>query len=87
MGKSGKTFTIDIKILDWLEDYAKKQKKKESAIVNAMLNSAKRQDESWTCPECDSINANDFTTCHNCEYILDFKDVKPEAIKAAGWNQ
>jgi len=56
MGKVGKTFTCDVKVLLWLEQYAKKQQKKESAIVNSMLNSAKRQDESWTCPECDSIN-------------------------------
>ena len=87
MGKVGKTFTCDVKVLLWLEQYAKKQQKKESAIVNSMLNSAKRQDESWICPKCDSLNANDFTTCSKCEYILDFKDIKPVAIKAAGWNQ
>ena len=87
MGKVGKTFTCDVKVLLWLEQYAKKQKKAESHIVNAMLNSAKRADESWICPECDSSNANDFTDCHNCEYVLDFKDVKPVMIKAAGWNQ
>jgi len=75
MGKVGKTFTCDVKILVWLEQYAKKQKKAESAIVNAMLNSAKRQDESWTCPECNATNDNAFTTCHSCEYILDFKDI------------
>ena len=64
MGKSGKTFTIDIKILDWLEDYAKKQKKKESAIINSMLKSAKRQDESWTCSICGVSNANASTSCY-----------------------
>jgi len=52
MGKVGKTFTFDVKVLIWLEEYAKKQNKKESAIVNAMLAAAKRQDETWTCPEC-----------------------------------
>jgi len=52
MSKSGKTFTIDVKVLLWLEEYAKKQKKKESAIVNRLLNSAKRQSEIWICSEC-----------------------------------
>ncbi len=56
MGKSGKTFTIDIKILSWLEEYAKKQKKKESAIVNQLLTSAKRQSETWTCSICEGHN-------------------------------
>ena len=56
MGKVGKTFTCDVKVLLWLEEYAKKQKKAESYIVNAMLNSAKRSDESWTCPECNGTN-------------------------------
>jgi hypothetical protein len=76
MGKVGKTFTCDVKVLIWLEEYAKKQQKKESAVVNALLNSAKRQDESWICPECQVINDNQFTTCYNCEYVLSFKDVK-----------
>jgi hypothetical protein len=66
MGKVGKTFTCDVKVLIWLEEYAKKQQKKESAVVNALLNSAKRQDESWNCPECEAINDNQFTTCYNC---------------------
>jgi len=56
MGKSGKTFTIDIKILSWLEEYAKKQKKKESAIVNQLLTSAKRQSETWICSMCEGNN-------------------------------
>ena len=52
MGKVGKTFTCDVQVLVWLEKYAKKQKKKESAIVNAMLREAKRHSETWTCAEC-----------------------------------
>jgi len=56
MGKSAKTFTIDIKILAWLEKYAKKENKKESHIVNDLLNSAMRQTQTWTCPECDGTN-------------------------------
>ena len=66
MGKVGKTFTCDMKVLMWLEEYAKKQHKKESYIVNAMLNSLKRQEESWTCPECKATNDNQFTSCHSC---------------------
>ena len=56
MGKSAKTFTIDIKILAWLEEYSIKENKKESHIVNDLLNSFKRQSETWTCPECDGNN-------------------------------
>ena len=52
MGKVGKTFTCDVQVLVWLEQFAKKQKKKESAIVNAMLLAAKRQSETWQCSEC-----------------------------------
>ena len=73
MGKVGKTFTCDVKVLIWLEEYAKKQQKKESAIVNALLNSAKRQEESWICPECQASNANLFSDCHKCEYVLSVK--------------
>jgi len=76
MGKVGKTFTCDVKVLLWLEEYAKKQNKKESAIVNSMLNSAKRQDESWTCPKCQASNDNRYSDCHGCEYVLSFEDVK-----------
>ena len=64
MGKSGKTFTLDQKVLAWLEDYSKKENMKESAIVNAMLKSAKRQDESWTCSICGVSNANASSSCY-----------------------
>jgi len=70
MGKSAKTFTIDIKVLSWLEEYAKKENKKESYIVNAMLNSAKRQTETWICSECNGTNHNDNASCYanpDCE--------------------
>jgi len=73
MGKVGKTFTCDVKVLLWLEQYAKKQKKKESAIVNSMLNDAKRAAESWTCPECQASNDNNYSDCHGCEYVLSVK--------------
>ena len=56
MGKVGKTFTCDMKVLMWLEQYARKEHKKESYIVNAMLHSAMRQDETWTCSICDGNN-------------------------------
>jgi len=42
MGKSAKTFTIDIKVLAWLAEYAEKENKKESHIVNEELNSLMR---------------------------------------------
>ena len=63
MGKVGKTFTCDVQVLVWLEQFAKKQKKKESAIVNAMLLAAKRQEETWKCSVCGVSNGNDNATC------------------------
>jgi len=75
MGKVGKTFTFDVKVLIWLEQHAKKQHKKESYIVNSMLNSAMRHDQTWTCPECTAVNDNQFSNCHSCDYVLDFKDI------------
>jgi len=56
MGKVGKTFTCDVKVLVWLEQYAKKQKEAESYIVNSMLNSMMRKHQTWTCPECNGTN-------------------------------
>jgi len=73
MGKVGKTFTFDVKVLIWLEQYAKKQHKKESAIVNSMLNSMMRQDQTWKCPECQASNDNRYSDCHECEYVLSVK--------------
>jgi len=75
MSKVGKTFTFDVKVLIWLEEYAKKEHKKQSYIVNSMLNSMMRQTQTWKCPECTAVNDNQFTSCHSCEYILDFKDI------------
>jgi hypothetical protein len=66
MGKVGKTFTLDVKVLMWLEEYAKEQKEKESAVVNGFLRSAMQQSTSWKCLDCQSINDNQFTTCYNC---------------------
>ena len=63
MGKVGKTFTLDLKVLAWLEQYSKKQQKAESAIVNHLLNSAKRQEETWKCSVCGVSNGNDNATC------------------------
>jgi len=56
MGKSAKTFTVDIKVLAWLAEYAEKENKKESHIVNDLLNSAKRRTETWTCSKCNGTN-------------------------------
>ena len=73
MGKSAKTFTIDIKVLAWLEEYAKKENKKESYIVNQMLNSEMRQAQTWKCPECTAVNDNRWTDCHDCDYVVSVK--------------
>ena len=70
MGKIGKTFTIDFQVYAWLAEYAKKNNKKESAIVNDLLNSARRTNQTWKCPECNSVNDNQFTTCHSCPHVL-----------------
>jgi len=64
MGKIGKTFTIDFQVYAWLADYARKNNKKESAVVNALLNSAKRTAETWTCSICGVSNGNDNATCY-----------------------
>jgi len=56
MGKVGKTFTCDVKVLLWLEEHAKKNKMKQSTLVNGMLRAAMRQHERWTCPECNGSN-------------------------------
>ena len=64
MGKVGKTFTLDLQVLMWLADYAKKQNKKESAVVNSLLNSAKRQYETWTCSIGGLANNNDNQSCY-----------------------
>ena len=72
MGKVGKTFTCDIKVLMWLEQYAKKEHKKESAIVNAMLHSAMREHQTWTCTVCGGSNHNDNASCYanpDCEGV------------------
>jgi len=64
MGKVGKTFTLDLKVLAWLEEYSKKEKMKESAMVNSILNSVKKRSESWTCSICGVTNANDNQSCY-----------------------
>jgi len=70
MGKSAKTFTVDIKVLAWLAEYAEKENKKESHIVNNLLNSMKRRLETWTCSKCGGTNHNDNASCYansDCE--------------------
>jgi len=69
MGKSGKTFTIDIKILSWLEEYARKNNRKESTVVNSVLRDVMRSSQTWKCPDCESINDNQFNTCHECDGV------------------
>lgn len=63
MGKVGKTFTCDVKVLLWLEQYAKEKHKKESQIVNGLLNSMMRSNQTWKCSICDANNHIDNTTC------------------------
>jgi len=74
MGKSAKTFTIDMKVLMWLEQYAKKENQKQSYIVNQVLNSMMRQASSWTCSKCGGTNGNDSTVC--------YADIDCEGVKA-----
>ena len=74
MGKSAKTFTIDIKILLWLGEYAKKEKMSESGMVNSILNSVKRQSETWKCSVCGGTNGNDSTVC--------YADIDCDGVKA-----
>ena len=72
MGKVGKTFTLDLKVLAWLEEYSKKEKLSESAMVNSILNSVKRRSETWQCSECGGTNVNDSTVCYadpDCEGV------------------
>jgi len=72
MGKSAKTFTIDIKILAWLEQYAKKENEKESHIVNDALHSLMRHASTWTCSKCSGTNGNESTVCYanaNCDGV------------------
>jgi len=72
MGKSAKTFTVDIKVLAWLAEYAEKENKKESHIVNNLLNSMKRRFETWTCAKCGGTNHNDNASCYanpDCEGV------------------
>ena len=62
--KVGKTFTIDMKVYAWLHYHAKEQKRSESYIVNALLNSAKRQTETWICSKCGVSNNVDNKSCY-----------------------
>ena len=64
MGKLGKTFTIDFQVYAWLAEHCKKNNKKESSFVNQLLNSAKRQDETWECSICGTFNGNDSQSCY-----------------------
>ena len=64
MGKSGKTFTLDQKVLAWLEDYSKKKKMKESAFVNSILKEAKRHSETWKCSVCGVANDIESKSCY-----------------------
>jgi len=64
MGKVGKTFTLDMKLLLWLEESAKKEKKSESAMVNSILQRVKRQTETWECSICGVLNDIESKSCY-----------------------
>jgi len=64
MGKVGKTFTLDMKLLLWLEESAKKERKSESAMVNSILQRVKRQTETWECSICGVLNDIESPTCY-----------------------
>ena len=74
MGKVGKTFTLDMKVLFWLEEHAKKNHMKESALVNGMLRSAMRQNQTWICSKCGGSNGNDSKVC--------YADIDCDGVKA-----
>jgi len=64
MGKVGKTFTLDMKVLLWIESAAKKAREKESAFVNSILIRAKRQAETWKCSVCGVMNDIESQSCY-----------------------
>jgi len=64
MGKFGRTFTIDIEILNWLEEHAKEHSMKVSYIVNAILSTSMRQSLTWKCSVCGTSNSNDSQSCY-----------------------
>ena len=68
MTKIGKTFTIDLEVYNWLDQHAKGEKRKVSFIVNKALRQFKMAMTMWRCPECQANNANEFNSCHNCDY-------------------
>ena len=74
MGKVGKTFTCDVKVLAWLEEHARKNNVKESALVNGMLRSAMRLNQSWICSKCGGTNGNDSKVC--------YADIDCDGVKA-----
>lgn len=63
MAKVGKTYTIDLSVYQWLEQHAKEHNMKVSYLVNAVLNTAKRQSQTWKCSVCGTSNSNENPTC------------------------
>ena len=66
MSKIGKSFTIDNKAYQWLQQYAKAAGKKESYVVNAALLKVMREVETWECTNCNKDNSKDYADCWNC---------------------
>ena len=74
MGKLSRSFTCDLDVLAWLEQYAMKEDKKQSYIVNSMLRGAMRQHQTWICSKCGGSNGNDSTVC--------YADIDCDGVKA-----
>ena len=57
MGKAPKTMTLDIKVHQWIERYAKEVGRKESAVANEILRRfLGNHFGSWQCEECSHVN-------------------------------
>jgi len=77
MGKFGRTFTIDMEVLNWLEQHGKEHNMKVSYIVNAILSTSMRQSQTWQCSVCDASNHIDNQTCYQLTDGVFCKGVKP----------
>ena len=64
MGKLSRSFTCDLDVLAWLEQYSRKENKKQSYIVNSVLRNVMRQNQTWKCSVCGGTNHNDNASCY-----------------------
>jgi len=77
MGKFGRTFTIDMEVLNWLEQHGKEHNMKVSYIVNAILSTSMRQSQVWKCSICGMSNHIDNQSCYKLTDGVFCKGVKP----------